>query len=117
MHDFRRLTAWQVGHELALEVYQATASFPPDERFGLTSQMRRSAASVPTNIAEGSGRGSEPDFARFLAIAVGSASELLYQVRLARDLGYLDDSKPLGGRLLIEPELRVRDSTGPAPAG
>jgi len=75
-----------------LTVYSATASFPREETYGLTSQVRRSAISIPTNIAEGCGRDGHPDFARFLTIALGSASELEYQLLLARDLQLLADS-------------------------
>jgi four helix bundle protein len=90
MQDFRNLAIWRQAHGLVLEVYRATARFPRSEQFGLASQMRRSAASVPTNIAEGCGRGSDADFARFLQIALGSATELEYQLLLAIDLGYLE---------------------------
>ena len=90
MRDFRDIKSWSKSHRLALEVYEVSRKFPNDERYGLTSQMRRAAASIPTNIAEGCGRGSEADFARFLHIAAGSASELEYQLLLARDLELLD---------------------------
>jgi four helix bundle protein len=89
MKDFRDLKVWEKAHQLTLAVYQATTAFPREELYGLTSQMRRSAASIPTNIAEGCGRGSDDDFRRFLQIAMGSASELEYHLLLARDLGYL----------------------------
>ncbi len=91
MQDFRNLKVWQKGHALTLKTYQRTASFPREELFGLTSQMRRAAASIPMNLAEGCGRGSDPDFARFLHIAQGSASELEYQFLLARELQYLPE--------------------------
>jgi four helix bundle protein len=80
---------WQKAHEFSLEVYRATQTFPPDERFGLTAQLRRAAVSIASNIAEGCGRGSDKDFARFLSISAGSASESEHQILLARDLGYL----------------------------
>lgn len=89
MQDFRNLKVWQYAHQLVLDVYGATAAFPRAERYGLSSQMRRAAVSIPSNIAEGCGRGSDADFARFLSIAMGSASELEYQLLLARDLGWL----------------------------
>ena len=89
MRDFRDLVVWQKGHRLTLDVYRATAGFPTDERFGLTAQLRRSAASVPTNIAEGCGRDVERELARFISIAAGSASETEYHLLLAHDLGYL----------------------------
>lgn len=89
MRKFTDIKAWQKAHRLTLAVYQATSGFPRDERYGLTSQARRAAASISTNIAEGCGRGSDADFARFLHIALGSASELEYHVLLARDLKFL----------------------------
>ena len=89
MRDFRGLLVWQKAHRLTLEVYRATRSFPTEERYGLTAQLRRSAASIPTNIAEGCGRDGERDFARFISIAAGSASETEYHLLLARDLEYL----------------------------
>src|SRR5512144_610728 len=89
MKDFRELKVWEKAHQLTLAVYRVTASFPKEELYGLTGQMRRAAASIPTNIAEGCGRGSDDDFRRFLQIAMGSASELEYHLLLAHDLGYL----------------------------
>jgi four helix bundle protein len=89
MQDFKKLSVWAKSHQLTLRVYDATDTFPREELFGLTQQMRRSASSIPTNIAEGCGRGSSADFARFLQMAMGSASELEYQLILARDRKYL----------------------------
>jgi four helix bundle protein len=89
MKDFRKLEVWDKAHKLALSAYRATEKFPREESYGLTSQIRRAAVSIPTNIAEGCGRGSDSDFGRFLQIAMGSASELEYEVLLSRDLGYL----------------------------
>jgi four helix bundle protein len=91
MRDFRELSVWQKAHNLLLEVYRHTTAFPPHERFGLTAHLRKSATSIPSNIAEGCGRRGEKEFARFLSVAAGSASETEYQLLLARDLGYLDD--------------------------
>jgi len=88
MRDFRTLVAWQRSHAFALHVYKETATFPREELYGLTSQMRSSASSVPTNIAAGCGSGGL-DLARFLQIAMRSASELEYQLILARDLEYI----------------------------
>ena len=90
MRDFRELNVWQKAHSFALDLYRHTKSFPSDERFGLTAHLRRSATSISSNIAEGCGRKSEKEFARFLSIAAGSTSEAEYQILLARDLGYLD---------------------------
>jgi len=89
MRDFRELKVWARAHELTLAIYRITAEFPGDERYGLTSQLRRSAASIPANIAEGCGRDSDREFARFLRIASGSASETSYHLMLARDLQIL----------------------------
>jgi four helix bundle protein len=92
MKDFRQLKVWDKAHQLTLAAYRSTQGFPSDERFGLTSQIRRCCASIPANIAEGCGRVSDGDFQRFLQIAMGSASELDYHLLLARDLGYLTKS-------------------------
>jgi len=89
MRNFRNLSVWQKAHELTLAVYHATKSFPKEEIYGLTSQMRRSSASIAANIAEGCGRRTDADFARFVQNAFGSASELEYHLLLARDLGLL----------------------------
>src|SRR5262245_45301084 len=93
MKDFRDLKVWEKSHSLVLDVYRHTSGFPKEELCGLTTQLRRSSASVPTNIAEGCGRGTDPDFARFLQIAMGSASEAEYQMLLSRDLGYLAEEQ------------------------
>jgi four helix bundle protein len=89
MKDYRNLEVWKRAHELVIEVYKITGQFPKEEKFGLTSQMRRSSSSIPTNIAEGCGRAGDTEFHRFLIIAMGSSSELEYQVLLSHDLGYL----------------------------
>lgn len=83
---------WEKAHHLALAVYKATELLPRDELYGLTSQIRRASASIPANIAEGCGRGGDTEFARFLQIAMGSASELEYHLLLARDLNFLNTS-------------------------
>ncbi|MCK4341402.1 MAG: four helix bundle protein [Phycisphaerae bacterium] len=89
MKNFRDVKVWQKSHQLTLAIYKATSIFPKDELYGLRSQMRRSCASIPANIAEGCGRDGDKDFARFLQIAMGSASELEYHVLLAHDLNLL----------------------------
>jgi four helix bundle protein len=92
MQDFKDLKVWRKSHQLVLAVYKATAAFPREELYGLTSQARRAASSIPANIAEGCGRHGRPEFGRFLQIAMGSASEVEYHLLLCRDLGYLDAS-------------------------
>ena len=89
MQDFKKLTVWQESHALTLKVYGLCANFPASEMYGLTSQTKRAASSIPANIAEGCGRDGGADFARFLQIAQGSASELEYHLLLARDLGFI----------------------------
>jgi four helix bundle protein len=89
MQRFTELKVWQRAHALVLEVYRITAGFPTDERFALTSQLRRAVTSVPTNIAEGSRRQGRQDYARYLNIAQGSAAEAEYLLILSRDLGHL----------------------------
>jgi four helix bundle protein len=84
--DFHELKVWQKAHQLTLAVYQITATFPRQELYGLTSQLRRSCASIPANLAEGCGRNGAAEFARFCSIPMGSASELEYHLLLARDL-------------------------------
>ena len=92
MKDFRALKVWQKSHQTTLNVYRVTQLFPRDELYGLTSQTRRASTSIAANIAEGCGRGTDADFARFLQIAMGSASELEYHLLLAFDLGFLEAS-------------------------
>ena len=92
MKDFRSLDVWKKSHELVLAIYRVTAAFPKRELYGLTSQIRRAASSIPANIAEGCGRTGDAELARFLRIAMGSASELEYHLLLAHDLDLLGDS-------------------------
>ena len=90
MRDFHNLLIWQRSHQLTLDVYKVSQSFPKEELFGLTSQIRRAISSIPTNIAEGCGRNSNKDIAHFLQIAIGSASEVEYELLLAHDLQYIN---------------------------
>ncbi len=92
MGDYRKLDVWNRAHQLVLAVYRATASFPDQERYGLVSQIRRAAFSIPMNIAEGCGRNGDSELRRSLRIALGSAAELEYQVLLSRDVGYLNEA-------------------------
>jgi four helix bundle protein len=93
LRDFRELKVWEKAYRLTLDVYKASRSFPREEFFGLTSQLRRSAASIPANIAEGCGRDGNAELGRFLQIALGSASELEFHLLLARDTGLLKDGE------------------------
>jgi four helix bundle protein len=103
MKNYRDLEAWKVSHAITLAVYRATSSFPKDELFGLTSQLRRAAASIPANVAEGCGREGDAELKRFLNIALGSACELDYHVLLAGDLGYLTaDAQNQIGELVLQ---------------
>ena len=89
MKDFKDLKVWERSHHVTLSVYKATTAFPREELYGLTSQIRRASASIPTNIAEGCGRNTDNELARFLEIAMGSASELEYLLLLSKDLNLL----------------------------
>jgi len=92
LKDFKELSVWEKSHKLAKDIYKATSFFPREELYGLTSQIRRAGSSVPTNIAEGCGRNSETELARFFEIAMGSDSELEYLLLLTRDLNLLNSS-------------------------
>jgi four helix bundle protein len=86
MKDFRDLKIWERSHKLTLSIYKVSASFPREEMYGLTSQIRRACASIPTNIAEGCGRSRDTELARFIEIGIGSASELEYLLTLGHEL-------------------------------
>jgi four helix bundle protein len=102
MEDFKDLRVWAKAHELTLAVYQKTRAFPKEEMYGLTSQLRRAAASVGANIAEGCGRRSDAEMRRFVQIARGSANEVEYHLLLAKDLDFLsdEDHKDLEAKVL-----------------
>ena len=102
MKNFRELQIWRRSHRLTLAIYKATKQFPREELYGLTSQLRRACSSIPTNIAEGCGRDGDAELARFVQIAMGSASEVEYQLLLARDLEYLtaDEYQTLNNELV-----------------
>jgi len=91
LQDFRNLKVWAKAHAFTLAVYKTTVGFPTEKRYGLTSQLRRSSASIPANVAEGCGRDSDAEFARSVRIAMGSAFECDYHLELARDLEILKD--------------------------
>ncbi|MGB3683457.1 MAG: four helix bundle protein [Rubrobacteraceae bacterium] len=110
MRNFRDLQVWEKGHRLTLEVYKATTGFPREELYGITSRLRRAAASIPANIAEGCGRSGDAELARFMLISVGSASELEYHLLLAKDLSYLD---PPQYKELLQNTQEVKRMLGP----
>ena len=97
---FEQMEVWQVSHRLVLDVYKVTRGFPKEERFGLVSQMRRCAVSVPANIAEGFKRRGKGEKMRFYNIAEGSLEELRYYLILSRDLGYLPQADAFNPRLV-----------------
>ena len=90
MRDVRQYTVFLLANELVLQVYRSTGRFPKSELFGLTSQMRRAAYSIPMNLVEGAARRSQKEFARAIDIAIGSCEEVRYQLQLAADLGYME---------------------------
>lgn len=93
MQDYKKLTIWVRAHQFVLDIYSTSRSFPEDERYGLTSQIRRASASIVANIVEGSVKGSKADFKRYLHISLGSAAETEYFLLLAKDLGILEAGK------------------------
>jgi len=106
-HSFEKLDVWQKSRVLVKDIYQATSSFPSEEKFGLTSQVRRAAISVSSNIAEGSVRWSQKEKARFYEISYGSLIEVLNQLILANDLGFLKEDKLVTLRTEISSLIRM----------
>ena len=102
MRDYKKYIVWQKSHELVLDIYKTIRIFPKDELFALTSQMKRSSSSIPTNIAEGCGRNSDKDFCRFLYFSFGSANELEYQIMLSIDLKFIESEN--GQKLVFQIE-------------
>ena len=94
--SYHEIIGWEKGMDLIVEIYQVTKKLPDSERFGLFQQMRRSATSIPSNIAEGYGRTTRPDFARFVDIALGSARELQTQLEICKRLNYFDSTELIG---------------------
>jgi four helix bundle protein len=91
MRDFKKYEIWQLNHSFTLEIYKMTSTFPKEELYSLTSQIRRASSSIPTNISEGCGRNSDKEFNQFLNIALGSACETEYLLILSKDLQYLNN--------------------------
>lgn len=92
MQDYKKLEVWKKAHMLVKEVYMLTVAFPKEELYGLVSQLRRASVSIPTNIAEGSGKASKADFGRYLQIAFGSANEVEYLLLLSFELKYINQN-------------------------
>ena len=112
------LDVWKDAMRLVREIYRVTAAFPEQERFGIASQMRRAAVSIPSNIAEGAARGGRAELLRFLTIARGSLAELDTQLWIARDLSFVDDAEPLQSALqLLNAKLNALISANRARAG
>lgn len=103
MRDYKRYDTWKIAHELVKEIYIVSESFPKSELFGLTSQIRRASVSIPTNIAEGCGRSTDKEFARFLEISLGSTNETEYLLLLSCDLGFITKDKLLS----LNPKLNL----------
>lgn len=93
MQNYKKLKVWDKAHKFTLRIYEATKSFPKDEIFGLTNQLRRAITSIPTNIAEGTGRKGNVELTRFLHISLGSANEAEYQIFLAKELKYINQNQ------------------------
>ena len=93
MRNYKDLLVWEKAHRLTLAVYKITVLFPKEERFGLTSQIRRASASIAANLAEGCGRRSDGEMARYIQIAMGSGAELSYHFLLAKDLGFVPNAQ------------------------
>ncbi|RYF22591.1 MAG: four helix bundle protein [Flavobacteriales bacterium] len=93
MQNFKDLKVWEKAHQLTLSIYKASASFPKDEIYSLTNQLRRASASIPANIAEGCGKNTQADLANFLNISLGSANETEYFLILSKDLNYLTEEQ------------------------
>jgi four helix bundle protein len=92
LQDYKQLAVWRKAHELTLAIYRASSEFPAEEKDGVTGQLRRAAASIPTHIAEGFGRQNSTDFARALSEALGAANQVEYLLLLSHDLGWLNDT-------------------------
>lgn len=107
MASYQDLKVWQLGIELALSVYKLSSEFPKSEQYGLTSQLRRAAVSIPSNIAEGHARKTQPELQRYLSIAKGSLAELETQLIIARELGFAERSEIEAVLMIAENESRM----------
>ena len=102
MNNFKNIEVWKLSYDLSLQIYEYSKSFPENERYGLTSQLRRAVLSIPINVAEGAGRSSNKDFAHFVQIAIGSANEVECELMLAKDLHFITEEifKDLSAKLV-----------------
>ncbi|MCC9071100.1 four helix bundle protein [Flavobacterium sp. F-65] len=107
MHQFKELGIWKKSRLFCSKIYEATSTFPNEEKFGITNQLRRAAVSIPSNIAEGSSRNSNKDFARFLEIAIGSAYEVETQLLISSDLGFINEEKTIELTKLLEEIIKM----------
>lgn len=107
MHQFKQLGIWKKSRLLCSKIYNVTATFPSEEKFGITNQLRRASVSIPSNIAEGSSRNSNKDFARFLEIAIGSAYEVETQLLISSDLGFITEENTIELANLLEEIIKM----------
>ncbi|MCV9926142.1 four helix bundle protein [Flavobacterium sp. LS1R49] len=107
MHQFKELGIWKKSRLLCSKIYNVTATFPSEEKFGITNQLRRASVSIPSNIAEGSSRNSNKDFARFLEIAIGSAYEVETQLLISSDLGFITEENTIELTNLLEEIIKM----------
>lgn len=107
MHQFKELLIWKKSRLFSSKIYSATANFPNEEKFGITNQLRRAAVSIPSNIAEGSSRNSNKDFARFLEIAIGSAYEVETQLLISSDLGFINEESTIELTNMLEEIIKM----------
>lgn len=107
MKNYKELIIWQKGIQLVKSVYVLSKSFPSEEKFGMISQVTRAAVSIPANIAEGSSRNSDKDYARFLQIALGSAFEVQTYLVIAKDMGWVSNEKIEAIEILLEEEIKM----------
>lgn len=102
MKDFKSLVVWQKSHQFVLNMYGVLKQYPADEKFGLITQLKRAVVSIPTNIAEGCGRGTDKDFARFIQMALGSSSEVEYLLLLSYDLSFITNEQFTANSLAVQ---------------
>ncbi|MFH6994469.1 four helix bundle protein [Flavobacterium sp. FlaQc-48] len=107
MHQFKELLIWKKSRLFCSKIYSATATFPSEEKFGITNQLRRASVSIPSNIAEGSSRNSNKDFARFLEIAIGSAYEVETQLLISSDLGFINEESTIELTNMLEEIIKM----------